>query len=265
MLDKFRAAKQPEIDALLTKQEQAICLKPFTGNRPPFARRLRDMGPGAVIAEFKRASPSRGVINDELLPDQAGAIFAQCGAAAMSVLTESVYFKGDLSYLGLAAPSGLPLLRKDFLFHEVQVRETACTPASAFLLIARMADTAAELRGFIELGRKVGLEAVVEIFDERDLGLARDAGAEIIQVNNRDLDTLKMDMSNSRRLAVERTGDETWIAASGVSGPEDVCAMADLGFDAVLVGTMVMAAEDPAIALKSLTTVECKARCESCS
>lgn len=130
---------------------------------------------------------------------------------------------------------------------------TAATPASALLLIARMFDTAAELRDMRELTEELGMDAVVEVFDARDLDVAREAGSGIIQVNNRDLDKLTTDLGNSRTLSRGKAAHETWISASGIFTPEEVREMAELGFDAVLVGTSLMQDDDPGAALLRLT------------
>lgn len=252
MLDKFRASKRPEVEGLYQDRDAGLLPEPHPGERPPFGARLRERGPAALIAEYKRASPSLGEINMELTPEQAAQTFAEAGAAAMSVLTETEHFAGELHYLERCAGAGLPLLRKDFLFDPLQVALTAATPASAFLLVVRMFENASQLAAMIEAGREAGLEAVVEIFDERDLGLARDAGSAIIQVNSRDLDTLELDAANQHRLIANRWPDEVWIAASGVRTAEDAATMADLGYEAVLVGTAIMRADDPAAKAREL-------------
>jgi indole-3-glycerol phosphate synthase len=252
MLNRFREAKQAEIAALRALSERGEMPRAWYGHRPPFAARLRSRGPAALIAEFKRASPSMGDLNLTLGPREAAMLFAVNGAAAMSVLTEETHFKGSLDYLGACAGEALPLLRKDFLFDPLQVVATAATPASAFLLVVRMFPEGEQLREMIQAGRDLGLEAVVEIFDKRDLELARQAGAEIIQVNARDLDTLEVDHGNVRRLISQGRPSELWIAASGVSTPEQVREAAEGGYDAVLVGTAIMTSDDPGAVVRSL-------------
>jgi len=223
--------------------------------RPSFSQALRQTGSPAVIAEYKRASPSRGVINLDLTPADVARIYAEGGAACFSVLTERAHFQGDLRFLADMAFAGRPMLRKDFLLDPLQVVETAATPASALLLIMRMFAGAGAVRGMLDACRQYGLEAVCEAFDEADLDLAREAGAAIIQINNRDLDTLTTDLGVSRRLAPRKAAGELWISASGLSAPEQLEKMADLGFDAVLVGTSLMSTPDPGAALRKLTAV----------
>ena len=161
MLEKFRGAKQAEIahlKALETAQQLPL---PFSGQRPSFSDALLAHRPIAVIAEYKRASPSRGDINLDVPPADIAAMYAGAGAAAISVLTEETYFKGSIDYLEAISGAGLPMLRKDFLLHPLQVVETAATKASALLLIVRML-TDAELAEMLRLTYDAGLEAVVE-------------------------------------------------------------------------------------------------------
>ncbi|EPR36305.1 Indole-3-glycerol phosphate synthase [Desulfovibrio sp. X2] len=255
ILEKFRAAKAPEIAMLREREKRGALPSFFLGGRPAFAAALAAAAPLAVIAEYKRASPSQGDINLGATPLHTCQAYADAGAAALSILTERVHFKGDPDFLTACRPVGLPMLRKDFILDEVQIRETAATPASAFLLIARMLPDAGTLARFLVLGAAAGLEAVVEIFDEADLAMAREAGSRIIQVNNRDLDTLAVDLGNAENLmaaAGGKQGDEVWIAASGVKGPEDAARMARAGYDAVLVGTSLMSSADPAAAVRAL-------------
>ncbi len=251
MLEKFRQAKAAEIERLIALEDQGLMPAPFEGERPDFIRALWENAPGAVIAEYKRASPSKGEINMGLSPEDVAAAYAKAGAAALSVLTEEAYFKGSLDFLSRMAGAGLPMLRKDFILHPVQVIETASTPASAFLLIARMSEKE-ELREMLGLAMAFGLATVVEVFDEADLDKVQDLEPEIIQVNSRDLDKLTTDLAVAERLARLKPEGQVWIAASGISKPEDVTRMVDAGYDAVLVGTSLMQGGDPGAALKAL-------------
>lgn len=251
MLNKFREAKAMEINRLIQLEDAGMMPPPFEGERPDFIRALWESSPGAIIAEYKRASPSRGEINMALSPEQVAKAYKAAGAAALSVLTEETYFKGSLDYLTRMACAGLPMLRKDFILHPVQVIETASTPASAFLLIARMCEQE-ELREMLGLAHAFELAAVVEVFDEADLEKAQALDPEIIQVNSRDLDKLTTDLAVAERLAKHKPEGQVWIAASGISTPEDVERMVQAGYDAVLVGTSLMSDGDPGAALKKL-------------
>ena len=241
-LERFRRAKEREL-ALLRSQPLPA---PYTGARPSFSAALHTGTPVAVIAEYKRASPSRGVICESVRVEEAVLAYCAGGAAALSILTEEQYFKGELSFLGRARETpgarNLPLLRKDFLFDPLQVEATAATPASAFLLIVRQTPDVQELRTLQACGARYGLEAVVEVFDAEDLERARASGARIIQVNARDLETFRVDRQACLALAAEagiRQG-ETWIAASGMDSHEHLLAAAAAGYHAALVGTALM-------------------------
>lgn len=245
MLERFRAAQVTAVERLRKMERQDGLPEPFAGPRPSLSAALIANGPGALIAEYKRASPSAGDINLVLEPEEAAANYAAAGAAALSVLTEEAWFKGSIEYLARMAGPGLPMLRKDFLIDPLQVRETAATRASALLLIVRMLDDAT-LRDMLEAADAAGLEAVLEVFDRDDIERARAALAAvnvvttIIQVNNRDLDTLEVDPGRSRTLIALKRPGEIWISASGAAGPEDVADRAALGFEGVLAGTALM-------------------------
>ncbi len=251
MLEKFATAKAEEIASLKALAASGAFPDPLNISRPGFKAALMQPGP-QVIAEYKRASPSKGDINLGASPAETAEAYAKAGAAAMSVLTEEVYFKGKLEYLSQMTGPGLPLLRKDFILHPLQIRATLATPASAILLIVRMASDA-ELRDLYNLCTENGLEAVVEVFDDTDLERAQRIAPEIIQVNNRDLDTLQTDLAVSERLIAGKQGGQAFICASGISKPEEVAGLHALGFDAFLVGTSLMSGGDPGKALAELT------------
>ena len=205
-----------------------------------------------IIAEYKRASPSMGPISTRYLPADIATLYTQGGARAISVLTEETYFDGRLDYLGLIAQhTTLPLLRKDFIFDELQVLETATTPASAMLLIVALTPDVAHLCRLRTLAESFGVQAIVEIFNEEELELARAAGARYIQVNSRNLETLVVDAQNTLHLMEYRRDSEFWIAASGISSRADLNRLT--GYDAALVGTALMASPDPLNAFRSLT------------
>jgi len=177
----------------------------------------------------------------------------EAGACALSILTESVYFKGRLDYLAEVEPVGLPLLRKDFIIHPLQVEATAATPASAILLIVRMFAEQDDLAYLHSLCIALGLEPVVEVFDAHDLDRAKELGARIIQVNNRDLDTLATDLNRSMDLVRRKEDGEIWIGASGISTPAQVAGLRTAGLDALLIGTALMQNADPGQGLAGLT------------
>ena len=262
-LERFADAKRQEVAALRRLAEQDAFPAPWDGRRPDFAaalRRSRQEGLPAVIAEYKRASPSHGVICESLPVEDVARQYARAGAAALSVLTEERFFHGRLDALARAARPELypgprpPLLRKDFLLDPLQVRATAATPASALLLIARLTPDARQLRDLRELAESFGMAAVVEVFDAADLRLARESGARVIQANARDLDTLAVNRAACLALARACPPEpgELWIAASGLSRTEHLRAVAAAGFQAALVGGALMAGGRPGAALAAL-------------
>lgn len=249
-LERFRQAKADELAHLRAHPPAAS----FQGIRPAFIWNERAPGgTGAIsiIAEYKRASPSRGVINEGITPADIARLYTEGGAQAISVLTEEKYFGGELAFLHeIAQHTHLPLLRKDFIFDELQVRDTATTPASALLLIVALTPDVEQLRDLRLLAESFGIEAVVEIFNEAELAIARKAGSRIIQVNNRDLETLAMDMSTTLRLIRQRLPQERWIAASGIDSHDALIRLA--GYDAALIGSALMSQPDPKAALRSI-------------
>jgi indole-3-glycerol phosphate synthase len=251
-LDRFKQAKADEL-ANLRAHPPAVFLK---GARPAFI--WDGCTPGgtgsiSIIAEYKRASPSRGIINEHITPADIARLYTEGGAQAISVLTEKKYFGGELDFLHqIAQHTHLPLLRKDFIFDTLQVRDTATTPASALLLIVALTPDASQLRDLRQLAESFGIEAVVEIFNEDELETAREAGSHIIQVNNRNLETLAMDMSTTLRLIRQRLPSERWIAASGIDSHEALTRLE--GYDAALIGSALMSDENPKQALVSIIT-----------
>jgi len=259
MLKKFRVAKQMEISSLIMLEQNGRIPPPITTPRPGFAKALLDSEEIAIIAEYKRASPSRGVINTGVTPAEAALAYAKANANALSILTEEQYFQGDLKYLfemrGRSFAGGLehnlPLLRKDFIIHPLQVQMSAATPASAILLIVRMLEDN-ELGHLMSLACSHGLECVVEVFDQEDLERAQKAGAAIIQVNNRDLDTLEVDIKRSLNLSPRKRHGEIWISASGIEKKADLEFLNNAGFDAALIGSSLMESENPGKELMKL-------------
>jgi len=253
MLERFRLAKQAEIEDLRHRRDAGHGHAPWNGPRPGFGAALVAPGSSGIIAEYKRASPSRGDINLGVPPLETCAAYARAGACALSILTESVYFKGRLDYLAEIATVGLPMLRKDFIIHPLQVEVTAATPASAILLIVRMfaqQDDLTHLHGLCIAQR---LEPVVEVFDEHDLDRAKELGARIIQVNNRDLDTLTTNLGRSLDLVRRKEDGEIWIGASGIDSADQIRRLRSAGLDAVLIGTALMRNADPGQGLAGLT------------
>lgn len=243
-LQRFIDAKQDELSAL-----EKSMPKPLPFPRPDFLEKLMSPPPTGqplhVVAEFKRASPSAGIINGRLHPADVAQQYAEGGASCMSVLTEERYFSGDIADLKAASPSGLPLLRKDFIFDERQVRQTFATPASALLLIVALTPDASHLRHLRELAESQGIHAVVEIFSEEELHIARASGARIFQVNARNLETFGTDREKALELASLRRPGECWIAASAMSSYAHLKDACGAGYQAALIGTALMSGNSP--------------------
>jgi indole-3-glycerol phosphate synthase len=209
----------------------------------------------AVIAEVKRRSPSAGVIRDDLDPAERAALYAERGAAAISVLTDGPYFGGSVADLRAAAGKvGVPVLRKDFILDELQVLEARAAGAAAVLLIVR-ALSKERLASLLRATAAQGLDALVEVHTASELDTALEAGARIIGVNSRDLDTFRIDTAAAWRLLRDVPADRVAVAESGMGGEHDVVAAAEHGADAVLIGTALSGAPDPGALLGRLSGV----------
>lgn len=209
-----------------------------------------------VIAELKRASPSRGVLRPEFDARALAIELETRGAAALSVLTEEEFFQGSLQDMKIArAATALPVLRKDFIVDPWQVWESRATEADAFLLIAaafRSPAGDALLRELLDLGRDLGIDALVEVHTREELSRALAAGARMIGVNNRDLRTLEVDLGTSFELIEAIPDDCTAVSESGIRSAADIAQLRAAGFDAFLVGEHLMQSADPAVALGQL-------------
>lgn len=222
--------------------------------RPPargFERALRAADGPAVVAEFKRASPSAGEIADVDLAERIRA-YAVGGAAAISVLTEPTRFGGALADLQAARLAcSIPVLRKDFLIHPAQVIESRASGADAVLLIAA-ALSQLELEALLSAAADLGMDALVEAHSRQDLDKALAAGARVVGVNARDLETLEVDVDRALALLPEIPDDRVAVLESGVSSREQVRRAVGAGARAVLVGEALMRSADPAATIHEL-------------
>lgn len=225
---------------------------------PSFAAAIRrpEGGDLRVIAEAKKASPSKGVIREDFDPVAIAADYARHGAAAVSVLTDERFFQGHLDYLRAvrAALPQLPLLRKDFVIDEYQVHEARAAGASAVLLIASILDRA-QLADYRALANGLGMDALTEVHLEAEAELAASVGATIIGVNNRDLRTFSVDLEQTRRVMRVLGGPRdglTLVSESGIATRADVDHVRGIGADAILVGESLMRQPAPGEALARL-------------
>ena len=217
-------------------------------------RALRRGGPrGAIrlLCEVKRASPSRGDLNHGIDPVATAQLYEQGGAAAVSLVTEPEYFRGDPAWVGAVRPRvALPLLMKDFVVDSWQILDAAARGADAVLLLASLHGTI-ELQRFLNEARLVGLDALVEVHDAVELKHALDAGATLVGINNRDLRTFEVRLETSIELMPGIPGWVTAVAESGLSTPEHVARLRATRCDAMLIGEAFMTG-DPAATLARL-------------
>jgi indole-3-glycerol phosphate synthase len=205
-----------------------------------------------IIAEVKKASPSKGILRPDLNPAGLAGEYEAGGAAAVSVLTEESYFLGSVADLEKVRKKvSLPILRKDFIIDPYQVIETRAAGADSFLLIAGLLD-AAELKQFIRLGREWGMEPLVEVHDPRQLRCALEAGARIIGINNRNLETFSVDVDVSVRLVKSIPKDRIVISESGIRNHDDILRLVDSGVRGFLVGESLVTSPDPAAKIREL-------------
>jgi indole-3-glycerol phosphate synthase len=205
-----------------------------------------------VIAELKKASPSRGLIRTEFAPASLAASLEEAGAAALSVLTEEDFFSGSLADLKEASRvTKIPILRKDFILDPWQVWETRAAGADSFLLIAAVLDDRI-FRDLLALGRSLKMEPLVEVHSREELKRVLSAGAQIIGVNNRDLQDFSVHLQTSLELVQAIPQDCIAVSESGLRTREDLVRLNQAGFDAFLIGEHLMQHADPAQALRAL-------------
>jgi indole-3-glycerol phosphate synthase len=221
-------------------------------SRYDFCKAISIPGRVSVIAEIKFASPSAGTIREQSDPRAIARLYEEIGAAAVSLITDARFFRGNPNHLPLLKHSiSLPVLRKDFIIDEVQVLESARLGADAVLLIARLLSEG-QLRDLLSLCRGLQLEPLTEVHDRVDLEKAVACGAGIIGINNRDLDTFKVDLATTVELAPLVAATHVVVSESGVKSGEDIHYLRGFGVDAVLVGTSLMGSEDVAGTLRDL-------------
>ena len=205
-----------------------------------------------LIAEIKFASPSGGVIRERTDPCAIGRIYQDTGVSAISLLTDSRFFGGDLNDLPrLKEVVSVPILRKDFILDEIQVKESFLYGADAILLIARLLSRE-ELRRLIAVSKELELTPLTEIHDRDDLGKAVDCGAEIIGINNRDLDTFEVSLQTTLDLAPLIPEGCIKVSESGISGKEEIGLLRRGGIQAALVGTSIMRSDDMTARIREL-------------
>ena len=263
-LDEIIADKRIEVEALLPRLDE---LKGAAREREDFRSfftalggtlRDQELGEGygtnelAVIAEVKKASPSAGIIAEDFDHIAIAKAYEEAGANALSILTDEKYFKGHLSYLTeIREVVDLPLLRKDFIIHESQIYEAVVSGADAILLIVGALEQE-ELVHLLDVANQCQLDVLTEVHDLEEMERALETEANIIGVNNRDLHTFEVDIDRAIRLRKHVPETFTYVAESGITTREQVQALREAKVDAILVGTALMRAEDPGMALLDL-------------
>jgi indole-3-glycerol phosphate synthase len=225
----------------------AIAARP----RPISLKRALDEAPGtAIIAEVKRASPSKGEFAMGWDPVDLAVLYQKSGAAAISVLTERHYFKGEPDFIRQMRPKiAIPILRKDFILEPIQVYETAALGADALLLIVNLLDLG-QLTALLLLTRSLGLEALVEVHTQEEMRRALQAGAKLIGINHRNLNTFEMHMDRAVELAPLAPPEVTLVAASGLNLRADLERLEQAGIRAFLIGENLVTAPDPGAKLR---------------
>jgi indole-3-glycerol phosphate synthase len=262
ILDKIIATKREEVAAAKAATSEAE-LRDEIANAPPvrdFFAALAEPAADSVgsrkqiklIAEVKKASPSKGVIRADFHPVEIAKTYERHGATCISVLTDREYFQGSLLYLReIRAQTSIPLLRKDFIIDRHQLLEARAAGADAVLLIAECLDDC-NLRALHNETIDLGMTPLVELYDPENLPRVLEAGAQLIGINNRDLRTFEVDLQHTVRLRKEIPSDCLVVGESGIYTPADVRVLADAGVNAILVGESLMRSDDIGAAVDRL-------------
>ena len=260
ILDRILATKREEVAALRASvsmarmRDLAAAADETRGFLAAMASRAERKQP-AIIAEIKRASPSKGLIREAFDPAAIAKAYRANGAACLSVLTDRTYFQGGLDDLIAARAScDLPVLRKDFIVDEIQIYEARAAGADAILLIVS-ALTDEELSGFEDLAVRLGMDVLVETHDEAELDRALRLQTRLLGVNNRDLKTFSVDLSRCLALKSRAPADRVIVCESGVTGVEDMLTVMGGGVYGFLIGEALMRAPDPGQALHALASL----------
>ncbi len=254
ILDEILAYKREEL--AVQKQHMSLAqlqdLPLFASSPPSFLRGVRDKQGRSIIAEVKKASPSKGVIRADFEPRQLARTYETNGASAISVLTEKKFFQGSLAYLQLIREQvTVPLLRKDFVFDPYQVYEARAFGASAILLIVAILSDA-QLTELSSLARSLSMDCLIEVHDEEELARALKCGVQLLGINNRDLRTFHTTIETSERLMRSIPKEVTVVSESGLSRSEQLSRLEAQGVRAFLIGETFMAAPDPGVPLRAM-------------
>jgi indole-3-glycerol phosphate synthase len=253
MLDKIITQKREEVEQRKKAAPMTYLQERIARQKPTvdFALALKS-DHIRLIAEVKQASPSQGMLSPNLNPTELAQAYAEGGAAAISVLTEANYFMGSIEHLAaIREVVGLPLLRKDFIFDPYQVYESRAYGADALLLIAAILSQG-QLERLVALSHSLDLRCLVEVHNEGEVERAVPSAAEIIGINNRDLDTFVVDINTTRRLRPLVPKEKTIVSESGIKSKRDIEELKKWEVDAVLVGEALVTAGDVRAKMKEL-------------
>ena len=257
ILNEIVAVKRTEVAAALDRRPFALVRadaesRVLTRDFEDAMRQRMRAGRNAVIAEIKKASPSKGVIREDFVPADIAQTYAEHGAACLSVLTDQRFFQGQADYLKQARAScQLPVLRKDFIVDAYQIYESRSMGADAILLIAACLDDT-QLRDFEAIAHGLFMSVLVEVHDEEELGRALALKTPLLGINNRNLRSFEVTLDTTLGLLPQVPADRLLITESGIHGQEDVQRMNDAGVHGFLVGEAFMRAPDPGVALAQL-------------
>ena len=254
ILDKIVAHKLLEIaSAKSSRSLESLC--ELADDSPPpldFLAALSTSDCVGLIAEVKKASPSKGIIREDFHPVEIAEIYCDSGANCISVLTDEKFFQGSLGYLSaIRAAVSIPLLRKDFIIDEYQVYEARCAGADAVLLIAECL-APKQLRDLYQAICGLGMTPLVELYEEKNIEPVLDCNPRLVGINNRDLNTFEVDLGHSVRLRSQIPKEVLVVSESGIFTASDVRLLQDAGIKAMLVGESLMRAGDIGQAVKSL-------------
>ena len=248
ILQKIVEVKRREVERLKVEVPIADLERRIDAQAPPLNLAGALFGESVrIIAEVKKASPSKGLLREDFDPKSLAKTYADNGAAAVSVLTNADHFQGSIEHLGevhaVANPRKIPVLRKEFIFDEYQIYEARAYGADAILLIVAML-TPDELKSLMELSQKFWMQCLVEVHNEEELKVALDAGAEIVGINNRDLKTFITDLAVTERLASRIPFGKVVVSESGISNREHLKRINSAGAHAALIGEALVTAPD---------------------
>lgn len=258
ILDKIVATKRHEIETLYAKTSLSDMEKRCENVPPPrdFVAPIQRDGYIKLIAEVKKASPSKGLIRADFNPTLIAREYERGGASCLSVLTDETYFQGNLSYLAeIRNAVSLPLLRKDFILDRIQIAEARAVGADAILLIAECL-SADELKSLYEYARSLQMHALIELYDEANLEAVLRTGTPLIGVNNRDLRTFEVDLMHVVRIKEKIPSDRLLVAESGIYHADEARMLHQHGISAMLVGESLMRQADVVAATRELLAAQ---------